>query len=87
MNNDRVKGRIDEVVGSAKRKAGDLIGDAQLQVEGMVQQVKGKAENALGMAKDIVKAASEDTAARHESHLKVELHCNVVTGIESGKKS
>ena len=52
MNKDRVKGAIDKVVGSAKRKAGELTGDTQLQIEGMAQQVKGKVENAWGKAKD-----------------------------------
>jgi len=86
MNKDRVKGTIDEVVGSAKHKTGDLIGDTQLQVEGMVQQVKGKAENALGVAKEIVNAAHEKIEAQHESHLKVKLEGNVTAGTESGKK-
>ena len=34
MNKDQVKGIIDEVAGSAKRKAGELTGNTQLQVEG-----------------------------------------------------
>jgi uncharacterized protein YjbJ (UPF0337 family) len=52
MNNDRIKGTIDEVVGSAKRKAGGLTGNTPLQVKGIAQQVKGKLENALGKVKD-----------------------------------
>lgn len=52
MNRDRMKGTIDEVVGSAKRKAGELTGNTKLQVEGMAQQVKGKVENAWGKTKD-----------------------------------
>jgi uncharacterized protein YjbJ (UPF0337 family) len=46
MNKDRVKGTVDETVGSAKRKAGELTNDMKLRVEGMAQQVKGKVENA-----------------------------------------
>jgi uncharacterized protein YjbJ (UPF0337 family) len=34
MNADRVKGTIDEVVGSVKRKAGELVDDSHLQMEG-----------------------------------------------------
>ena len=45
MNKDRVKGTVDEVVGSAKKKVGEWTGDMQLQVEGIAQQVKGKLEN------------------------------------------
>jgi uncharacterized protein YjbJ (UPF0337 family) len=37
MNKDHGKGTIDEVIGSAKRRAGKLTDNSQLQVEGMVQ--------------------------------------------------
>jgi len=55
MNKDRVKGTIDEVAGSSKRKAGKWTGNTPLQVKGMAQQVKGKLENTLGKAKDAVR--------------------------------
>lgn len=73
MNEERVKGTIDEVVGSVKRRAGELVGDSHLQVEGMVQQVKGKVENAWGKAKDVVETANEEAAVQHESRIEVEL--------------
>ncbi|MGA2673476.1 MAG: CsbD family protein [Terracidiphilus sp.] len=69
MNADRVKGTIDEVVGSAKRKAGELTGNNQLQVEGMVQQVKGKVENAWGKAKDVAREVMDDTELHIDTHL------------------
>jgi uncharacterized protein YjbJ (UPF0337 family) len=55
MNQDRVKGTIDEAMGIAKRKAGKLTGNRRLQVEGVTQQAKGKIENALGKVKDTVR--------------------------------
>lgn len=58
MNRNPVKGAIDEVVGSVKRTAGKLIGDTPLQVKGIAQQVKGKLENALGKAKDVIREAN-----------------------------
>jgi uncharacterized protein YjbJ (UPF0337 family) len=58
MNKNRVKGTIDEVVGSAKRKAGKLTGNTRLQVEGAAQQVKGTVENAWGKAKDAARQAN-----------------------------
>jgi uncharacterized protein YjbJ (UPF0337 family) len=60
-----VKGTIDEVMGTAKRKAGELTDNTRLQVEGMAQQVKGKAEGAWGMAKE----AARDVIAGSEIHL------------------
>jgi uncharacterized protein YjbJ (UPF0337 family) len=75
MNNDRVKGTIDEVAGSAKRKAGELTGNTQLEIEGMAQQVKGKVENVWGKAKDAVRDANEEAAIEHKTRIEVELEC------------
>jgi uncharacterized protein YjbJ (UPF0337 family) len=58
MNSNRVNGKIDEVVGSTKQKAGKLTGNTPLQVKGTVQQVKGKLENALGKVQDAVDGAN-----------------------------
>jgi uncharacterized protein YjbJ (UPF0337 family) len=52
MNEQRVKGAVDEVVGSAKRHVGNLTGNPKTQVEGAAQQVKGKVETAVGKLKD-----------------------------------
>lgn len=60
MNKNRVKGTIDEVVGTVKRKAGEWTGDTPLQVKGIAQQVKGDIENAVGKAKDVVHNASKN---------------------------
>jgi len=76
MNKDRVKGTIDEVMGSAKRRAGELTDNTQLQVEGMVQQVKGKVEDAWGKAKDVVHDANQEGEVKHDTRIKVELECS-----------
>jgi uncharacterized protein YjbJ (UPF0337 family) len=65
VNKDRVKGTIDEVAGSARRKVGALTGNTNLEVGGMVQQAKGKAENAWGKTKDAV----SDAVKGSEVHL------------------
>jgi len=67
MNKDRAKGTIDEMVGSAKQRAGGITGNTRLRVEGAVQQVKGKLETAWGKTKDAVhdaKAAAAQSDAR-----------------------
>lgn len=61
MNKDRVKGAIDEKVGRAKQKAGDLTGDTSLQVKGIAQQVKGKLQNTWGKAKDAARGTGQKT--------------------------
>jgi uncharacterized protein YjbJ (UPF0337 family) len=73
VNKDQVKGTIDEVVGSAKQKAGEWTGDSQLQVEGIAQQVKGKLENTWGKVKDAVHEANAETEMQHETHVRVDL--------------
>jgi uncharacterized protein YjbJ (UPF0337 family) len=71
MNKDRVKGTIDEAVGSAKRKAGEVTGNARLQVEGMAQQVKGKVESTWGKTKDVIFDAIENTEIHVDAHVKL----------------
>ena len=73
MNSDRVKGTIDEVEGSAKRKAGALTGNTKLEVEGMVQQAKGKVENAWGKTKDAVRDAVEGNEVRLDTRVTLKM--------------
>jgi uncharacterized protein YjbJ (UPF0337 family) len=73
MNRDRVKGTINEVAGSAKRKAGELTGNTKLQVEGMVQQAKGKVENTWGKAKDAVRDAVEGSEVHLDTHVTLKM--------------
>ena len=58
MNNDRVNGKVDKVVGTVKRKAGELTGDTRLQIRGIAQQAKGSLESTRGKAKDAVSGAA-----------------------------
>jgi uncharacterized protein YjbJ (UPF0337 family) len=55
MNEQRIKGAINEVVGSAKRHIGNLTGDTRTEIEGTAQQVKGKVESVVGELKDELK--------------------------------
>jgi uncharacterized protein YjbJ (UPF0337 family) len=69
MNKDRVQGTIDEMAGTAKRKAGLLTDDIQLEAEGVAQLLKGKVENAWGKAKDAVREANEEAGAPRDPHV------------------
>ena len=68
MNENQVKGIIDEVAGTAKRKAGELTDNPKLKLEGMVQQAKGKAEGAWGKAKDAVHDVIQSSEAHLDAH-------------------
>jgi len=59
MDKDRVKGAINDAAGRLKRQVGEWTGDTDSQVEGAVQQVKGKAQKAWGNVKDAARDASE----------------------------
>ena len=67
MDKQRVKGAIDQAVGSTKRHVGNLTGNTRTQVEGAAQQVKGKVETAVGKLKDGVRYADHDLATQHEA--------------------
>jgi len=60
MDKDRVKGKLDDAAGRAKRQVGEWTGDTGAQVEGAAQQVKGKAENAWGKVKDAARDAADE---------------------------
>ncbi len=72
MNKDRVKGKIDEIVGRAKSHVGNVTGDSRTQVEGAVQQVKGKVEIVVGKLKDAAREAGDKADAPHEINQEVE---------------
>jgi uncharacterized protein YjbJ (UPF0337 family) len=59
LNSNQVNAKVDEVVGSIKRKAGKMTGSTPLQVKGIAQQTKGKLEGALGRVKNIVVQANQ----------------------------
>ncbi|HEX9878134.1 MAG TPA: CsbD family protein [Gammaproteobacteria bacterium] len=48
MNKNQIKGRINEAKGKSKEVAGKTVGNKQLQREGKVDKLGGKAEAAYG---------------------------------------
>ncbi len=73
MNKNRMNGTIDQVVGTAKRKAGSLTSNTKLEVAGIVQQAKGKVESALGTAQEAVGEAIAKTELHLDGHVTVGL--------------
>ncbi len=66
MNNDKVKGTIDDAAGRVKRQVGEWTGDTETQVEGAAQQVKGKVEKAVGNVRDAVNDAKDKAKRDHD---------------------
>lgn len=61
---DKIKGTANEAMGKVKQKVGEATGSERLEGEGVIQEVKGKGQKALGDAKDIAKDAMDRAAAR-----------------------
>lgn len=60
MDKDRIKGKMDEMAGRAKRQVGEWTGDNKTQAEGGAEEVKGKVQNAWGNVKDAVRGGKHD---------------------------
>jgi uncharacterized protein YjbJ (UPF0337 family) len=72
MDKDRVKGKMDEVAGRAKRQVGEWTGDTENQAEGTGQEIKGKVQNAWGKTKDAVRDATDDAGKRRDADAELE---------------
>ncbi len=60
MNNQQVKGRVDEAVGKVKEVAGRAVDDKSLEAKGLAQQVGGKTRATAGDIAEDVKDAAAD---------------------------
>jgi uncharacterized protein YjbJ (UPF0337 family) len=59
VDENRVEGAWDKAKGAVKEGIGKMTGDEKLQGEGMADKAKGKAESAVGGAKDTVRDAAD----------------------------
>jgi uncharacterized protein YjbJ (UPF0337 family) len=60
---DKVKGATNEAIGKAKQGIGEAVGSDRLEGEGVIQEIKGKGQKAVGDAKDAAKDALNRAAA------------------------
>ena len=66
---DKIKGTANEAIGKAKQGIGEATGNERLEGEGVIQEVKGKGQKAVGDAKDIAKDAINRAAANANKNL------------------
>ena len=64
VNQDRVQGTIKEVAGRAKHQLGECTGNTNTQMEGLAQEVKGKAQKTWGAVKDAARDARKEVKRR-----------------------
>ena len=63
-NENKIKGKFDEVVGNVKQSFGEATHNDKVANEGAAEQVKGHAEQAWGSVKDAASDTSADARAR-----------------------
>jgi uncharacterized protein YjbJ (UPF0337 family) len=66
---DKVKGATNEAIGKAKQGIGEATGSDRLKGEGIIQEVKGKGQKAVGDAKEATKDAVDKAAAAANKNL------------------
>ncbi len=66
---DKIKGAANEAIGKAKQGIGEATGSEQLQGEGVIQELKGKGQKAVGDAKEVTKDAVNKAAAAANRNL------------------
>jgi uncharacterized protein YjbJ (UPF0337 family) len=66
---DKIKGTTNEAIGKAKRGIGEATGSDRLEGEGVIQELKGKGQKAVGDAKEATKDAVNEAAARANKNL------------------
>ena len=66
---DKIKGTANEAIGKAKQGIGEATGSDRLQGEGVIQEVKGKGQKAMGDAKEATKDAVDKAAAAANKNL------------------
>ena len=58
MNEDQVKGVVNEAAGKVQKNVGKAIGSTTQQIKGIVKEIKGKAQKRLGDVKEAIKDSS-----------------------------
>ena len=66
---DKIKGVTNEAIGKAKQGIGEATGSDRLQGEGIIQEVKGKGQKAMGDAKEATKDSVNKAAAEVKRNL------------------
>ena len=66
MDKDRIQGKMEDMGGRIKRQVGEWTGDDKSQSEGLGDQIKGKARNAVGKVKDAGRDIADDVRGNRE---------------------
>ena len=64
MNRDEMKGKAEKAKGYVKDKAGEILGNPELEAEGEAERAAGTVREGLGKAKRKVREGIEDVAEK-----------------------
>jgi len=51
---DKIKGHMNDAVGTVKETVGNVIGNEKLQAEGQAQSIKGETQKTVGVVKEAI---------------------------------
>lgn len=68
---DRIKGIAHQVKGAVMQSLGNIAGNSQMEADGAAERISGKAQNAAGGARDLVREAVENELASVEPRARV----------------
>ena len=60
---DKIKGYANQAAGSVKHGVGKVVGSEEMQIKGGAQELKGKAQVAVGDVKENIKDGANKAAA------------------------
>jgi len=66
MDKDEIKGKAKDVAGRVERQVGEWTGSEEHQVKGAMKQAEGKVQNLAGKAKDALKKDNKDAEREQE---------------------
>ena len=72
MNKQQIKGMTNRVTGEIKQQVGRLTGDKSTVVSGQAREAKGKLQQGLGDAKEVVRHDQRELEARETAELERE---------------
>lgn len=64
MNKHQVKGMTNRATGEIKQQVGRMTGDSSLQARGQAREAKGKLQQGLGDAKEVVRHEERESERR-----------------------
>ena len=66
MDNDRIKGKVNQVKGKFREEVSDVTGDTSGKMKGKFEQAGGKLQQGYGKAKDELRASQKKGEERRE---------------------